>query len=384
MNRIKRTTETTGDFDMPRSHLFLTASLIALLTGSALAGPLTPPSGAPSSTGKTLTEVEPRIVLSQANTPGDASSVFRILQPGSYYLTGDITVESGQTGIAIIASNVTIDLNGFTITGQAGASTGVRNVLTTLQRNTVRNGRVIGFVVGVNLSSGSSTVAAAHRVEDLVVQDCAADGIAISDGSVRNCHVARNETGISVGSVASIVENCTANDNRSIGIWVGNGTVRNCSASGNVTGIRLASGTISQCTANANSTGLYSEAGSVIDSVAHGNTSVGIFVIGSCLVRGNTVSADQLANNTTGIQASGSVIGARIEGNAISRMATGIVCTTSNNLIIQNSFRGCTRAIDAVSGNRVGTLLVGNISPAILGNNGGGLGTTDPFANIVH
>jgi len=41
-------------------------------------------------------------------------------------------------------------------------------------------------------------------------------------------------------------------------------------------------------------------------------------------------------------------------------------------------------AINAVAGNRVGAILAGTYSPAINGNSGGGLGFTDPNANILY
>jgi hypothetical protein len=42
---------------------------------------------------------------------------YRITQPGSYRLSGNLTVPAGVSGIEISTDNVTIDLNGFAITG---------------------------------------------------------------------------------------------------------------------------------------------------------------------------------------------------------------------------------------------------------------------------
>ncbi|MFN9976214.1 MAG: hypothetical protein ACK58T_40580, partial [Phycisphaerae bacterium] len=100
----------------------------ALLVGSnaAHAGPLNPPAGPIASTGKTLTEVEPRIAINSTNTPGSSatSSIFRITQPGSYYLTGNVVGLAGRHGIEIAASSVTLDLGGFTVDGTASGSGG--------------------------------------------------------------------------------------------------------------------------------------------------------------------------------------------------------------------------------------------------------------------
>ena len=65
---------------------------------------------------KTLDQVEPRIPLI-TDSPGvsvHASGGITISQSGSYYLTENLTVTTGD-GITINASEITLDLNGFTI-----------------------------------------------------------------------------------------------------------------------------------------------------------------------------------------------------------------------------------------------------------------------------
>jgi len=46
-------------------------------------------------------------------TPGNQNAVRVITQPGSYYLTGNITVPAGKSGVVFAARNVTLDLNGL-------------------------------------------------------------------------------------------------------------------------------------------------------------------------------------------------------------------------------------------------------------------------------
>src|SRR5260221_12833185 len=78
-------------------------------------GSLTPP-GVPSPTMKTLDQVEARTPLAGGTSPLSIGS-------GSYYLTGNVTIAITDHGIAVTGSNVTIDLNGFSLTGPGSGST---------------------------------------------------------------------------------------------------------------------------------------------------------------------------------------------------------------------------------------------------------------------
>ena len=62
--------------------------------------------------------------MNATNTPGTATAVFKITQPGSYYLTGNIGALS-KSGIEIAANNVTLDLMGFNIQALFGAVKGI-------------------------------------------------------------------------------------------------------------------------------------------------------------------------------------------------------------------------------------------------------------------
>src|SRR5215470_13825947 len=88
--------------------LLALAGLAASLPPVSARGPLNPPAGPVASTYKTLSEVEPRVAINAANTPGDANSTYRIAQAGSYYLTGNLSGEAGKSCIEIDASNVTL------------------------------------------------------------------------------------------------------------------------------------------------------------------------------------------------------------------------------------------------------------------------------------
>lgn len=112
-----------------RPNVLLTIAIIVLGPASLRAGPLTPPPGPITSTGKTLTEVQPRIAINASNTPGDATCKFKITQPGSYYLSGNILGDTGTHGIKIAlganGGHVRIDMNGFALQGVAGSLSGL-------------------------------------------------------------------------------------------------------------------------------------------------------------------------------------------------------------------------------------------------------------------
>ncbi len=106
------------NFPLPTDRRALLAGLGGLAAGTFLtagraeAGPLNPPAAPASTPGP-----EPRIAVNAQNTPGNPDNLFRITQPGSYYLTGNIIGQSGRNGIQIAADNVTIDLMGFALLG---------------------------------------------------------------------------------------------------------------------------------------------------------------------------------------------------------------------------------------------------------------------------
>src|SRR4029077_17462440 len=96
---------------LSRSGALVCAFFFAAMLSAFGQGSLTPP-GAPAPTMKTLAQIEPRIEINATNPPGDADSSFKITQPGSYYLTGNLTGVASKHGIKIAANDVTLDLMG--------------------------------------------------------------------------------------------------------------------------------------------------------------------------------------------------------------------------------------------------------------------------------
>src|SRR5215472_1513700 len=90
-------------------------------------------------------------LINQAAVLAKGGFPYVITQPGSYKLDGNLTVsKTGTDGIQISANDVTLDLNGYTVSGTGKPSSpyavGIRNPGTSVYTNiTVKNGTVRGF-----------------------------------------------------------------------------------------------------------------------------------------------------------------------------------------------------------------------------------------------
>jgi hypothetical protein len=117
---------------------------------------------------------------------GKAAPSFPIVisQPGSYKLAGNLNVPAGVNGIEIAADNVTLDLNGFTVSGpgsctygdsvqctETGDTKGIFDS-TCLRELTVRNGTVRGFRYGIRAGGRMSDLTLMHNTFGLYSDEC--------------------------------------------------------------------------------------------------------------------------------------------------------------------------------------------------------------------
>ncbi|HEV2454306.1 MAG TPA: hypothetical protein VGY98_08595 [Verrucomicrobiae bacterium] len=279
-------------------------------------GALTPP-GAPAPTMLTLSQIEPRTPISFS------PSQIVINQPGSYYLTTNLTVIGGNA-IVIAANNVTLDLNGFTIFStsatpsgmaiQLGSGGGITNV-------TILNGHITsgitnsaggvygggGFYYGIQYFSPSYNI----LVKDVSVIGCYYNGINLFVGNctaVESCSVMiAGEAGIVASRVSrSTAYQCggvginadIASDCRGDVIGAGYGivatTANNCYGYCTGSGYGLyAIGSANDCYGYCSGSGygLY-VAGSAIGCLGQSTAGVGIYahIANSCTVGGGTAN----------------------------------------------------------------------------------------------
>ena len=180
-------------------------------------GSLTPP-GAPGPTMKTLAQIEPRTPISTAP--------FTISQPGSYYLTTNLTV-SGTNAITIATNGVTLDLNGFTLASTAPSASGyailINNGLSDLA---IFNGHIRGGVT----NTGSGTYNGPGFRNGIAGSVEAPDNTRITGVSVSGCL----EAGIDLGiGNATVVESCMVRTVGYVGIsatTIKSSVVQDCSS----------------------------------------------------------------------------------------------------------------------------------------------------------
>jgi hypothetical protein len=243
------------------------------------------------------------------------SGVTVISQPGSFYLTKNINAPAGTSGLQIAASDVTIDLNGFSIIGQgtSGTPAGIA-VQGTRSNICVKNGTITGFH-GRGISGDISN----SRFEKLIINGNHGYGLNLTDNNeVSDCVITNNSlVGINMGSGCRVVQSIVS----------ANG--------GGIFGLDQT--TVESCTFAANGgEGVFVNFGGVVrNCTVRGNGGVGIFFSGGSQIVGNTVDA----NGDVGLITSGDA--SRVEGNtATYNHGQGFSFNGSVNLVVRNSARG--------------------------------------------
>jgi hypothetical protein len=158
--------------------------------------------------------VDGQILINQSTVTAAGGFPYVITQPGSYKLSGNLSVSSTTSyAIKIQANFVTIDLNGFAIIGPGlGSGLGICSCNLPFQppvHSTVVNGAVTGFGGGGIVLGDKARVQNAH-----VSNNGAGGGIQVGIGSLIIGNVVDNnaDSGI-IASTGSVIRDNTVTGN---------------------------------------------------------------------------------------------------------------------------------------------------------------------------
>lgn len=219
---------------------------------------------------------------------------------GSYVLTSNLDVQAANViAVRVEAKNVTLDLNGFSISGP-GSCTGTgstimcsgstaQGILSTsppFDRTTVKNGYISGFSAAISLSGGGV-------VENMrLVNNVNRGMVCTNHCAIFNSEALRNGgIGFDVDGDAARIDNVTARGNGSNGVdasFRSSIVLNTTTAANGGAGIAIGdAGRVEGSTAFQNEgAGISGGSAMVIDSSARGNMGDGIVVFGGSVVSG--------------------------------------------------------------------------------------------------
>ncbi|MEM8994364.1 MAG: hypothetical protein AAGF23_06175 [Acidobacteriota bacterium] len=251
-------------------------------------------------------------------TPGDSPGLpVTLSTEGSYILTGNLTTSStGIDVIEITASHVTLDMNGFTISGpDAGSGNGVFAASVSTSNIEVRNG-----VVREMGSAGVRLAGFRARVINVRTVDNGDRGIQVGGSSlVKNCLARDNEgQGISASTASNIIENIAENNgnnsSRLGGIFGGNGSYIYGNVSRNNAGEGIVSGSgatlVNNATTENSEHGIRAGSGALLQ----GNTARNNDLFGLSLATDSAYVGNVMVGNSSGSVSNGTQIGTNFCG----------------------------------------------------------------------
>jgi hypothetical protein len=200
--------------------------------------------------------------------------------PGYYYLTGNLTSTGGH-GITVNASNVTIDLMGFVLSGPANNN--YIGVFISGNNVEVRNGTITGWNTGISSASSGSRAIGVRAVGNTY-------GIILSnDAEIRGCTASpgSTNTGYGLGVVNGTISGCTVMDFYPIDSTLGQVLI------GLGTGGRASGNLVLNC----GSTGIRGQGSTTVTGNAVLNCKNGIDMSGGGSLIGNVIVAN---NGQTG------------------------------------------------------------------------------------
>jgi len=314
----RKTTPTIG-------LVLLSLVMIAFALHAGDLEPWAPPGG----TMKPLSDIEPRRVIWAEMLP------LVIEDPGSsWYLGASIPFAGAENGITIDADDVTIDLNGFTLSGPSSGTGDGLVVAPTRNGATIFNGTIRSWGgSGVNAEDASLST-----IKLLAVRHNGWHGLQAGYGAlVTDCIAYSNGGDGILVNIRSVVSGCSATSNVLAGI--------------HATG---AGSLISDSVASWNQTGIHAESMTTISGCnATQNHRNGIRVDTGCRVVGNA-SNNNGWNDPVKCGILVTSMGNHVEGNTLTYNNIGIQVDNGDNVIVGNISIGDFVTHVIAAGNDVG------------------------------
>lgn len=173
------------------------------------------------STGSSVAWTDVPSSSSEYRTPISTVPI-EISTPGSYYLTQNLThATDTSNAIVISADHVTLDLNGFSVSGSGSGPYSAINV--TGDNVTVMNGTLRSALTGITFGAVSEGYIFRVRCE---LHDWAGISFSGSSGAIVDCISSNNAYGISISNIQDPlclirIEGCQVRQNTGSGIFTG-------------------------------------------------------------------------------------------------------------------------------------------------------------------
>jgi hypothetical protein len=167
--------------------------------------------------------IDETVLINQASVVAAGGFPFIISQPGSYKLIGNLVVPANTSGILVQSNDVTLDLNGFSITGAIVCDNGGNNCAPAPTSDTSGVEAVLGFVGGQRSNIFGVTIKNGHVrgfthgiltfggvVEEITAQGNLDAGIFAFDAVVRKNDASRNHNDGIACNQCVVTENIAA------------------------------------------------------------------------------------------------------------------------------------------------------------------------------
>jgi hypothetical protein len=330
-----------------KTSVLVPFTVLASAAAAFAQGPLTPPPGAPAPVMKSLDQIEARTPIN--TLPGDATATYIITLPGSYYLTGPISGNSGKVGIRIEAVNVTIDLNGFALDSVAGSTKGI-TANATGGPIVIRNGILRFWPNAIDISGGADFL-----MKDLQITNTSSSAVLLdAHGTMENVSIrSAVASGITATATSRVkINNCRIDGvtgSQAMGISAQIADIQGCyitnvtGGGGAVRGILAQNGSVDRCTVR------------TITGGGAGNYAVIADRVSNSVV--TEVQSTGTGGFATGIQATSSVSNCQVSGiasggtvaygiHSARRVADCDVSSVSGGSVINVGIEQCTQVTD--------------------------------------